>query len=146
MDVTHPLKRQHCLPYLWTSPPPSENKDIFSLFCWEYVNVHCTLLVIRRSFCCCAFSSRRHALCEHVRLPGLVLCGCISWCRLWPGHAMVSALYPLFFCLLVQTTLRGFQVSGQIAQPTVAVDRSWNVSRIAPTCMHALVKEVGSWL
>uniref|UniRef100_A0A674NKY6 Secretory carrier-associated membrane protein n=1 Tax=Takifugu rubripes TaxID=31033 RepID=A0A674NKY6_TAKRU len=54
-------------------------------------------------------SSRRHALREHVRLPGLVLRGLVSRGGLWPGHALVPALHPLLVCLLVQTAVRGFQ-------------------------------------
>lgn len=56
-------------------------------------------------------SSRRHALREHVRLPGLVLRGLVSRGGLWPGHALVPALHPLLVRLLVQTAVRGFQVS-----------------------------------
>lgn len=58
----------------------------------------------------CALSSRRHTLRQHVRLPGLVLRGRDSRHRLWPRHAVVPLVHPLFFRLLVQTTVRGLQV------------------------------------
>lgn len=64
-------------------------------------------------------SSCRHTFCEHVWLPGLVLCGYKSWCRFWFGHALVSAVYPLFIHLLVQTAVRGIQVSRYIDNHTV---------------------------
>lgn len=60
-------------------------------------------------------SSRRHTFRQHVWLPGLVLRGRVSRCWLWPRHAVVPAVYPLFLHLLVQTTVRGLQVSWNIA-------------------------------
>lgn len=60
--------------------------------------------------CLFSTSSCRNTLCQHVRLPGLVLCGCVPWGRLRPGDALVPALHALFLCLLVQTAVRGFQV------------------------------------
>ncbi|CAG07817.1 unnamed protein product [Tetraodon nigroviridis] len=53
--------------------------------------------------------SRRHALRQHVRLPGLVLRGLVPRGGLRPGHAVVPALHPLLLRLLVQTAVRGLQ-------------------------------------
>lgn len=60
---------------------------------------------------CGVFSSCGHALRQHVRLPGLGMRGFVSRGGLWPGHAVVPALHPLFICLLVQTAVWGIQVS-----------------------------------